>query len=136
MGQKKRINNSSKAIFNRSINVIFTVTSILLNYSFKISKIYLTQKIFSWGFTESTKRWVYHLGLEHSFPQDIATENLSLHVLLPVTLFPKNIQSNFILILLFRKTIAIVNYIKKYQLNISLIEESKIASLYRDENSL
>ena len=33
-------------------------------------------------------------------------------------------------------TIAIVNYIRQYQLNFNLIEESKITSLYRAGNSL
>ena len=44
MNQKKRTNNSSKTIRNRSINYVSIVTLILLNCSFKISKIYLNRK--------------------------------------------------------------------------------------------
>ena len=45
--QKKRISNSSKRIHNRSISYVSIVTSILLNSSFEIRKIYLTQEIIS-----------------------------------------------------------------------------------------
>ena len=46
---KKRIHNSSKTISSASLtsNYFKIFTSILLNCSFKISKIYLTQKIFT-----------------------------------------------------------------------------------------
>ena len=33
-------------------------------------------------------------------------------------------------------TIAVMNYFRQYQLNFSIIEESKITSLYRADNSL
>ena len=46
---------------------------------------------------------VHYLGLKHIFGHHIATENLSFHVLLTVTLLPKNIQSSFTLILPLKK---------------------------------
>ena len=54
---KNRIRNSSTTISTASLNNNYfkIFTSILLNCSFKISKIYLTQKIFSEGFTETWK---------------------------------------------------------------------------------
>ena len=58
---------------------------------------------------------------------------------MPIKLFPKNIQRIFILILLFKKLemiIGCVNYIRPYQLNFNLIEESEITSWYRAENAL
>ena len=45
--QKKRISNSSKRIHNRSISYISIVTLILLHFSFKMTRICVTQKIFS-----------------------------------------------------------------------------------------
>ena len=49
MQEKKRVHNSSKTISSTSLNNNYfkIYTSFLLNYSFKISKIYLIQKIFS-----------------------------------------------------------------------------------------
>ena len=48
MQEKKRVENSSKTISSTSLNNNYfkIFISILLNYSFKISKIYNTQKIF------------------------------------------------------------------------------------------
>ena len=57
--QEKKITcNSSATISTASLNNNYfkIFTSILINYSFKISKIYLTQKVFSEGFTETWKR--------------------------------------------------------------------------------
>ena len=50
---EKKINSSSKRICSRSISYVSIINSILLNWSFKIRKIYLTKKIFSQGFTET-----------------------------------------------------------------------------------
>ena len=49
MQEKKRVHNSSKTISSTSLNNNYfkICTLFLLNYSFKISKIYLIQKIFS-----------------------------------------------------------------------------------------
>ena len=49
MQEKKRVHNSSETISSTSLNNNYfkIYTSFLLNYSFKISKIYLIQKIFS-----------------------------------------------------------------------------------------
>ena len=61
------------------------------------------------------------------------------HVLLTVIIFPKNIQSVFTLTLLLKtieRTIAVVNYIRQYQLDFSLIEEIEITSSYKAHNSL
>ena len=61
------------------------------------------------------------------------------HVLLTVIIFPKNIQSIFTLTLLLKtieKAIAVVNYTRQYQLNFSEIEEIKITSPYKADNSL
>ena len=51
MKPTKIINNNSKRIGNRAINYVTIVNSI--NYSFKISNIYLPHNIFSEGFTET-----------------------------------------------------------------------------------
>ena len=58
----------------------------------------------------------------NSIPHETARENFSFCVLLPVTLFSKNIQSNFTLILTLKKierTTAGANYIRQYLLNFS-----------------
>ena len=57
--EEKTIRNSSKTISSASLsNHYFEIfTWSLVNCSFKISKIYLTQNIFSEGFTETWKRW-------------------------------------------------------------------------------
>ena len=62
----------------------------------------------------------YHGYINLVLNRKIERENLSFHILLPITLFPKIIQSDFILILPFKKiemTIGCVNYIRQYQLN-------------------
>ena len=82
---------------------------------------------------------VSYLGPKHSFTHEIARETLTFHDLLPITLFPKNIQSNFILILLFKEiemTIGRLNNIRQYKINLKLIEEKAINSWYRADNSL
>ena len=64
--------------------------------------------------------WSHYLGPKHSFAHEIVRENLSFHILLTVTTFPKSIQRNFTLILLLKKmemSIAAVNYIRHYQQN-------------------
>ena len=38
---------------------------------------------------------LHYLGPKHSFAHEIVRANLSFHVLLTVTTFPKSIQSNF-----------------------------------------
>ena len=58
---------------------------------------------------------LHYLGPKHSFAHEIVRANLSFHVLLTVTTFPKSIQSNFTLILPLKKmeiSIAAVNYIR------------------------
>ena len=58
---------------------------------------------------------------------------------MPVRLFSKHIHSNFTLKMALKNTemtIAAMNYFRQYQLNFSIIEESKITSLYRADNSL
>ena len=59
---------------------------------------------------------------------------MSCHVFLTVTLFPKNIEGNFNLILPFKIIYimkAAANYTMQYQLNFSEIEESNITFWYR-----
>ena len=69
------------------------------------------------------------LYIEHSLRHKTPRQNLFFHVLLPVIFSRKNIQSNFTLVLpskKFEMAIAVENYIKQYQLNLSYIEESHI----------
>ena len=56
--EKRRICNSSTTISTASLNMNYfkIFTAMLLNSSFKNTKIFLTQKIFSEGFTETWKR--------------------------------------------------------------------------------
>ena len=56
-GAKKKIHNSSKTMSSTSLNNNYfkIFTSILLNCYFKISKIYLTQRVFSYEFTDTRK---------------------------------------------------------------------------------
>ena len=58
MKEKKKIQNIPQTISSRSFNDNYfkKFTSILLNVSFETSKIYLTQKIFSEGFTQTGER--------------------------------------------------------------------------------
>ena len=61
-----------------------------------------------------------YLTLQYIFGHEIPRENLSFQVLLAIIFFPKNIPSNFTLILLFKKiemAIAAVNSYRQYQLN-------------------
>ena len=127
MKEKRRIWNSSKTISSRSlINNYFNIfTSILPNFSFKISNICLTKKIFSSEFIETWKikkgmydyckrnyePWLHYPALKHSFAQQIAREKFSFYVFLTFILLPRNIQSNFALLLPFKvqRTIASVN---------------------------
>ena len=60
MKPTKIINNKSKRIGNRAINYVTIVNSI--NYSFKISNIYLPYNIFSEGFTETKTKDEYKTG--------------------------------------------------------------------------
>ena len=55
MKEKKKIQNIPQTISSRSFNDNYfkKFTSILLNVSFETSKIYLTQKIVSEGFTQT-----------------------------------------------------------------------------------
>ena len=55
---KETIHNSSKTISSRSLNNKYfeNIHLNLLNCTFKISKIYLKQKVFSYEFTETKKR--------------------------------------------------------------------------------
>ena len=58
MEEKQRVHNSSKKTPSISLNNNYfqIFTSILLNCSFKISKIYPAHKSFSEGFAETWKR--------------------------------------------------------------------------------
>ena len=83
--------------------------------------------------------WVDYLGLKDPFSHEIARENSPFHIFLRGTLFAINIQSNFILILLFKKIevrTGPMNYISEYQLNFKLIEESKTNSLNKSSLDL
>ena len=60
--EKKRIRKSSTTFSTASLNNNYfkVFISIILNCSFKISKIYLTEKMFSEGLTEAWKRQKYN----------------------------------------------------------------------------
>ena len=66
--------------------------------------------------------WLHYVGLKFSFAHEKQEKICLCHVLLTVIIFPKNIQSVFSLTLFLKRyeiTIAVLDYIRQYQLNFS-----------------